>query len=144
MIEISIDQFASKTMLNFMRNGSEIVNRGIDNGIGILGQNLTNKAKMLAPRKRGDLARSITGKKFPLKYVAGTNKVYAKIQEYGGTIHAKNGPFLHWKDERGWHKAPRVTIKPYRGTGYFRPAMKFIAKKAGQIIANEVKKALNL
>jgi HK97 gp10 family phage protein len=54
----------------------------------IVALNIQNKAKVLAPRDRGDLARSITKQLVPgtsgLAQSIGSNKVYARIQELGG------------------------------------------------------------
>jgi len=46
---------------------------------------IQNEAKILAPKKTGDLRRSITHKVHGWEWAeVGTDKVYARIQEYGG------------------------------------------------------------
>ena len=56
-----------------------------------------------------------------MRAIVGTNLVYAAIQEYGGTIKAKNAPYLVFKTADGqWHRVKAVTI-PARP--YLTPAM---------------------
>ena len=43
----------------------------------------------------------------------GTNLIYAAIQEFGGTIKAKNAPWLVFKTDDGeWHSVKSVQIPP--------------------------------
>ncbi len=43
----------------------------------------------------------------------GTDCIYAHIHEYGGTIRAINGPYLHFKTSDGkWVKISQVTMPP--------------------------------
>ena len=44
-------------------------------------------------------------------------RVYARIQEFGGTVHAKPGGFLHFKIGDAWVRTKQVTIpaRPYLG-----------------------------
>ena len=72
-----------------------------------------NDAKKLAPYNKGQLRRSITRKVHGYDYAEiGTDLVYARIQEEGGTIKAKNKPYLHFKTKSGrWVKVKSVTIK---------------------------------
>ena len=102
---------------------------------------IQNAAKQKAPWRTGTLRRSIhiggathlapdfaggeeyddigeTGDGWSIK--VGTNLVYARIQEYGGVIHAKDAPYLVFKTKDGsWHSVKSVTI-PARP--YLRPA----------------------
>lgn len=105
---------------------------------------VVNEAKKKAPYRTGNLRRSLhvggyghktrdfsaakecsdIGKppRFGLRVRVrcGTNLIYARIQEYGGTIVAKNKPFLVFKTRDGrWHSVKSVTI-PARA--YLRPA----------------------
>jgi len=51
----------------------------------------------LAPRRKGDLARSILAqKKGPYKAVVGSNLIYAGVQEEGATITPKRRQWLAW------------------------------------------------
>lgn len=83
-------------------------------------------AQQNAPRKSGALARSIhlgdvqvSG--MGASVTVGTDLIYARIQEYGGTIHAKGGGWLVFQTEDGqWHKVKSVTL-PARP--FMRPAL---------------------
>lgn len=88
-------------------------------------QPCVNRAKQRAPYLTGNLRRSIH---FSLTSVSrigaaglvGTNVVYARIQELGGTIEAKNGGYLRFRTADGaWHAVKQVTIPPHP---YMRPA----------------------
>jgi HK97 gp10 family phage protein len=53
--------------------------------------------------------------------LVGTNVEYAKIQEYGGTIKAKNAPYLRFRTKDGsWHTVKSVQIPAHP---YLRPAL---------------------
>lgn len=58
----------------------------------------------------------------------GTNLVYARIQEYGGTISAKKAPYLVFRVNGQWVRTKQVTLK---GHPYMRPA--FDTKKEDMI-----------
>lgn len=101
---------------------------------------LRNQAKLLAPIKSGTLRRSIhIGDHTDLnpdwnpsehdppysdihgeiktpdlaQVEVGTNLIYAPIQEFGGTIHAKNAPYLVFKTKDGaWHSVKSVQLHP--------------------------------
>lgn len=106
-----------------------------------------NAAKVNAPYKTGNLRRSIhigghedlagdyqniqqehgepvprpEGTGVSVAVYVGTNVIYARQREYGGTITARNGPFLWWKDDNGnWHHARSVYQRPQP---YMRPAI---------------------
>lgn len=54
-------------------------------------------------------------------YTVGTNLVYAPIQEFGGTIHAKSGGYLVFQTDDGeWHSVRSVNIpaRPYMRPGF--------------------------
>ena len=85
-----------------------------------------NAAKNNAPYVTGTLKRSIdhqTKEKSVEKVVVvvGTNVEYAAIQEFGGTITAKNAPNLVFQTADGeWHSVPSVEIP---AQPYLRPAL---------------------
>ena len=55
-----------------------------------------------------------------VKVEVGTNLIYAPIQEFGGTIRAKNKPYLVFQTKDGsWHSVKSVQIPP---VGYMRGA----------------------
>lgn len=73
----------------------------------------------------GALRRSIKSRRTahgPTVYegAVGPTIVYAAIQERGGTILPKRGPFLAWRTADGWRRARSVTL-PARP--YMRPAV---------------------
>jgi HK97 gp10 family phage protein len=49
----------------------------------------------------------------------GSDEIYAKIHEYGGTIQPRFGAWLHFRTESGWKKVKKVTIPP---RPFLRPA----------------------
>ena len=95
---------------------------------------LASTAKVKAPYDEGILAGSIgseivasMGSEIIGK--VGTNIIYGPIQEYGGTIHAKNKPYLVFQTKDGfWHSVKSVFIPAHP---YMRPTMK---EKAGQVV----------
>ena len=74
--------------------------KALDGALGIalrrIGQEARSKAIQLAPTKSGDLVRSILmDPAYPRNRVTiGSNKVYARIQDMGGTITPKRGRYL--------------------------------------------------
>ena len=67
--------------------------------------------------------------------LVGTHVIYAAIHEFGGTITAKNKPFLVFKVDDQWVRVKSVTI-PARP--YLRPALDKNRRK----VYSEVKKTL--
>jgi len=83
-----------------------------------------NEAKRNSPILRGDLRRSITHEIKQLSAKIGSNKIYAPIQEFGGTIRPKNKKYLHFKVKGQWVRTT-VSVIPAanNGKGYLRPAL---------------------
>jgi len=83
------------------------------------------KSPGYVPYITGDLKRSITHSieagEYKIIGKIGSNKVYAAIQEFGGTILPKNGKYLRFKGSRGWATVKSVTIK---GKFYITRAVK--------------------
>lgn len=100
---------------------------------------IETRAKELAPYQSGSLRRSIhTEVKVSGasgKAQIGTDLIYAAIQEFGGTIAAKNAPYLTFQINGRWVRVPSVEI-PARP--YMRPA--FDEKKSEAV--NEIAAAL--
>ena len=108
-------------------------------------QLVRNSASEKAPYKTGNLRSSIhieprsSGKDEAVVEV-GTSEEYARIQEYGGTINAKNKPYLVFQTEDGsWHSVKSVTIPPHP---YLRPAFDENKAKVKSEIERAVKKLL--
>ena len=82
---------------------------------------MTKTAASLAPHDKGDLRGSINPKMISnLKGRVGTNKIYAAIQERGGTIAAQDKPYLCFKVNGQWVKVKQVTIQ---GKYYLRGSL---------------------
>ncbi len=85
----------------------------------------TAKSPGYVPYQTGDLKRSIThsveASANKITGSIGSNKVYARIQEFGGTIKPKNGKYLRFKGSYGWATVKSVTIK---GSLYMTRAIK--------------------
>ena len=121
-----------------------------------------NAAKVNAPYRTGNLRRSIhigghnelagdyngvtdeAGQAVPSPEVSGnsaavyigTNVIYARQREYGGTITARNAPRLVWQDYSGnWHSAYSVYQS---ATPFMRPAI----DENGDQVRREVAEAL--
>ena len=89
-------------------------------------EKVTNRAKdtKYVPFWHGTLRSSITFQVETDRATVGTDLVYAPVQEFGATIKAKNAKFLRFKTRDGkWHMVKQVTIPPYKGRGYLRPAL---------------------
>jgi len=100
-----------------------------------------NDAKKKAPKLSTNLSRSIhmeTTEKTDARVVVevGTDVEYARIQEFGGTIHAQKGPYLTFKTKDGhWVRTPSVQIPPHP---YLRPALDENSDK----VKKEIREAL--
>ena len=78
--------------------------------------------------KRSIVGRALTGSEgIGISLHAGDRRqvVYAAIHEFGGTITAKNGPYLHFTGRKGWARVQQVTIPP---RPYIRPAIDNLRK----------------
>jgi HK97 gp10 family phage protein len=92
-------------------------------------QLVVNAAKAKAPKRTGELKRSIhtqveQQRADYAEVAAGTDMIYGPIQEFGGVIVPKESNksgWLVWKDAKSgvWHKARSVTIPAHP---YLRPA----------------------
>ncbi len=97
--------------------------------------NTTGAAKGTLSNRTG---HEITGEGLGSEAVIGNRIVYARIHEYGGTITAKNSPYLTFQLANGdWVRVPSVTI-PARPT--LRPAMLDHFGDAANITAEELGK----
>lgn len=83
-------------------------------------------ARSIGGQGTGRLARDVSRVRTlaPLESEIGSDQVYARIQQYGGTISAKNYPFLYIRGKRGTTRSSvggdivavvqQVTIPPKR------------------------------
>jgi hypothetical protein len=115
------------------------VEKMLETALAVGALQIANAAKEKAPVKTGNLKRSIhigghtdidpqmamdmartTGSdiggggrygKTQVRVLIGTDLIYARIQEYGGTITAKHAPYLRFRTADGsWHAVKSVTI----------------------------------
>ncbi len=70
-----------------------------------------------------------------LRAVVGTNKIYARIHEFGGTIKPVRARMLAWQTDGEWHFAKQVTIPP---RPYLGPALKSNRPAVEKLMAGEV------
>lgn len=85
---------------------------------------IVNAAKEKAPKKSTNLARSIHAGEPEVgasggRIEVGTDMIYARIQEYGGEIEAKEGGWLVFQIGGHWVRVKSVTLK---AQPYLRPA----------------------
>lgn len=95
-----------------------------------------------APYEKGTLRGEIKQLYSRRMLVAGTHQSrdYAAIHEFGGTIRAKNKPYLVFQTRDGsWHSVKQVIIKPKK---YFYGALKEKTKEVLDIFAKEFRRVL--
>lgn len=101
-----------------------------------------NDSKRNAPYMTGNLRRSITNKIESLSAKIGTDLVYGRIQEFGGTITPKKSKYLTFKINGRWVRTTMSKIPPYKGKGYLRPALQSNRGKITEIFAKKLKTIL--
>ena len=70
----------------------------------------------------------------------GSDKIYASIHEYGGTITARRAKFLIFKTKDGWRRVESVNIPP---RPFLRPAIENNRDEVAKIINREVLKSFS-
>ncbi len=116
MLEIVFNKGNYESILDLKINSTAAFREQVKTAMEIGLQRVEMLAKRNAPYKTRTLSRSITHRVDDsggqIVGSVGTNVVYAKIQELGGTIRPKNGPYLKFKTPDGkWHSVKSVTIK---------------------------------
>jgi len=120
-------------------------------GVGMfrIGNELVNFSRPIAPFKSGTLRRAINFDVINNSAVDfGVNLgtiPYARIREFGGTIRAKNKPFLVFKINGQWIRKRQVIQRGANGgKGYLRPSMERMrAGRAIKILDEEIQYLLN-
>lgn len=121
-MRIEIDKIASAKALKLLSNGRQLLNKATDISLTRIGTELQHESVNLAPYKMGHLRRSITMKQESKSVKVGSDLVYARIQDQGGTIKARNGKYLCFKVKGRFVRVRQVTIPKYKGRGYLTPA----------------------
>ena len=132
-LNITID---SKSLERFMAKAPGATRKAIGFSLRQSVLLVQNTAKRKAPHMRGDLRRSITHKINGIKSAkVGTNKVYAAIQEFGGIIRPKKGPYLWFKIKGKLVRAKQVKIPAHP---YMRPAVKENVSKINKVFKRNI------
>lgn len=103
---------------------------------------IEGQATINAPKDTGILKASITRKVNGLTAAIGTNLIYAMIQEFGGTIRAKTGKYLRFKNRKTgrWVTTESVKIPAANnGQGYMRPAAETVRRKITAIAGKYIR-----
>jgi phage gpG-like protein len=95
-----------------------------------IGNESLNIAIPLSPVLSGNLKRSLNSRPETFRVRFGSNLIYARIQDLGGTILPKRKKMLAWKKNGKWHFAKKVKIPKYKGRGFLTPA--FLKMKRGE------------
>lgn len=98
------------------------------------------KAPFLAGILRSSIHTEVTSTGTSAKAEIGTDVPYAAQREFGGTITAKNAPFLAFRINGRWVRVRSVTQK---ATPYLRPSFDENSDKAVAEIAETLKAAIN-
>lgn len=131
-MELRFDLAGVKEFAKLMKESTSRVRKGADIALFIIGNRIRNDAGTHAPYKTGNLRRSLTVQQAPLKVTIGTNLVYARIHDQGGTIKAHTVTPTRAKALRFMSggrvvfakrvNIPQRIVKPYKGVGYLTPA----------------------
>ena len=119
MSDFTVELEGTEELLeNLKRISSDIRTNVAVKAVNAGGIQIENKAKINAPVLTGALRNSITTNAYLTadgKAVAEVGPqrglVYARIQEFGGTITAKNHKYLVYKSKGGWRRSKSVRIK---------------------------------
>lgn len=126
MAKLTFEQFQKKVQ-NFAKNNPKIVTEALADGAEMLrghaveahltGPTGPHSLSVDSNNLRTSLTTRVEATAAQQKATVGTNVIYAAIHEYGGTITAKNAPYLHFKGSRGWAKVKSVKIPARRWLG---------------------------
>jgi phage gpG-like protein len=138
MITYKIDEGQLRSLMNKLDKTK--FQSAVDIALQRIGLAMEKTAHDRAPYKTGNLRGSIISEQTKDSVMTGTDLVYAKIHEFGGTITPKKGNFLRFQIDGQWIMARSVTIskKPY-----LTPA--FEEQKSGKafdIITQEITRIL--
>lgn len=135
MLRIQINKQKSAKFFQVMATAPEKVSKATGIALRRCGDQLRNDATKLVRYKTGHLRGSIEMQVYgDKKVIVGTDLIYGPIHEFGGTIKAKNKPYLTFKVGGRWVRVKSVKITP---KPYLTPAFEKLAKGDAQKIFNE-------
>jgi phage gpG-like protein len=143
-MSMTINISGADALLKNLKKYPEQINKAVKTTILRASLEVQTKAQEYAPRLTGDLSRSIAVKieDGGMTGRIGTNKVYARIQEYGGVIVPKRAKFLAFKVNGKWVRAKKVRIPQYKGRGYLTPAGAYVSSRVQKMLNEEISYAL--
>jgi len=97
-----------------------------------------NQLKIRTGALRDSIDYTVKDKGNVITASLGSDKIYAAIHEYGGTISARSAKHLIFKTNNGWRKASTITIPP---RPFLRPAVEGNINAVSKIINHEVLKS---
>lgn len=121
-MKIELDKVASAEALSFLKNYPQLLRTVIKTALYRIGTEMQDMAVNLAPYKSGTLRRSVGMDLGTSKVAVGSDLVYARIQDQGGTIKPKRKKYLRFQIRGKWVTVKQVTIPKYNGKGYLTPA----------------------
>lgn len=147
MLKITLNKAASEKLRRMLREAPDKVQNAVSVALFRCGNDMRNRAIDLSPYKTGNLRRSMTMQLGAKQVKVGTNLVYARIHDEGGTLPARtilsrNGRFLRFVVGGKVVFAKKVRQparyqKPYKGRGYLTPAFNEMVKGDAQKIFSE-------
>lgn len=141
MIELKIDTKGfQKFALNFPKEYNRAIKGALLDSATTVHREATKKGNI--PWLTGNLAGSFTIQVDNDKAVIGTNVIYAPIHEFGGTIRAKNRPFLVFEIDGQLIRTKSVQIPAFKGVGYLRPALFNNQEKIVKMFSDWIEKAI--
>lgn len=90
----------------------------------------------------GSLMRSFKGTYTSNTAIVGTNDIRARLHQYGGTIKAKNKPYLHFKIGNKWVKVKEVKIKARPFNGFNQELFERYKTMVASYLSQELKESL--
>lgn len=141
-MRVKINKIISAKALKLLNESPRRLKKSIGIGLFKIGNEMKDQAVNMAPYKSGHLRRSITLKKGRNEIRVGSNLVYARIHDQGGTIKPRTKKYLRFKIGKHWVCVKSVKIPKYKGRGYLTPAFeRQIKGRAKKILESIILKA---
>lgn len=114
MLKIAFDQGKFEKMVKAIHGAPNEIKEGMRVAMESSLMEVHGKSVQNSPFKTGNLRRSLQWKSEvgtnKIVGAVGTNLIYARMQEFGGTIVAKSAKFLVFKGSRGWASVKKVVV----------------------------------